>query len=98
MQEHTKPKPPPMHPSPSQQPVQNLQNAQVRTSSLYYFQSKTTISHKQAVPLQAWISPEGSRKLRLSDFMTTAQDGGKFASLKLRPSLTLGNAPGTYFC
>ena len=31
----------------------------------------------KAVPLQAWSGPEGSRKLRLPDFMTTAQDGGK---------------------
>jgi len=28
----------------------------------------------KAVPLQAWRVPEGSRKLRFSDFMTTAQD------------------------
>ena len=35
----------------------------------------------KAVPLQAWNSPEGSRKLRFSDFMTTAQDGGKVVSL-----------------
>jgi hypothetical protein len=26
-----------------------------------------------AVPLQAWSGPEGSRKLRFPDFMTTAQ-------------------------
>ena len=26
----------------------------------------------KAVPLQAWSSPEGSRKLRFPDFMTTA--------------------------
>jgi hypothetical protein len=26
----------------------------------------------------AWSSPEGSRKLRFPDYMTTAQDGGKF--------------------
>jgi len=26
----------------------------------------------KAVPLQAWSGPEGSRKLRLADFMTTA--------------------------
>jgi len=32
----------------------------------------------KAVPLQAWSGPEGSRKLRLPDFITTAQDGGKF--------------------
>jgi hypothetical protein len=31
----------------------------------------------KAVPLQAWSGPEGSRKLRFPDFMTTAQDGGK---------------------
>jgi len=27
----------------------------------------------KAVPLQAWSGPEGSRKLRFPDFMTTAQ-------------------------
>jgi hypothetical protein len=31
----------------------------------------------KAVPSQAWTGPEGSRKLRFADFMTTAQDGGK---------------------
>jgi len=30
----------------------------------------------KAVPLQVWSGPEGSRKLRLPDLMTTAQDGG----------------------
>jgi len=35
----------------------------------------------KAVPLQAWGGPEGSRKLRFLDFMTTAQDGGKVVSL-----------------
>ena len=34
----------------------------------------------KAVPLQAWNGPEGSRKLRFPDFMTTAQDGGKVVS------------------
>jgi len=29
------------------------------------------------VPLQAWSGPDGSRKLRFPDFMTTAQGGGK---------------------
>ena len=52
----------------------------------------------KAVPLQAWSGPQGSRKLSFSDFMTTAQDGGKFVSLTHRPSLPPGNAPGTYFC
>jgi len=30
----------------------------------------------KSVPLQAWSGPEGSRKLKFPDFMTTAQDGG----------------------
>jgi len=42
--------------------------------------------------------PEGSRKLRFPDFMTTAQDGGKVVSLTHRPPLPLGNTPGTHFC
>jgi hypothetical protein len=29
----------------------------------------------KSVPLQAWSGLEGSRKLRLPDFMTTAQEG-----------------------
>jgi hypothetical protein len=52
----------------------------------------------KAVPLQAWSRPQGSRKLRFPDFMTTAQDGGKVVSLTHRPSLPLGNTPGTRFC
>ena len=43
-----------------------------------------------AVPLQAWTGPEGSRKLRFPDFVTTAQDGGKVVSLTHRPSLHPG--------
>jgi hypothetical protein len=35
----------------------------------------------KAVSFQAWSDPEGSRKLRFPDFMTTAQDGGKVVSL-----------------
>ena len=51
-----------------------------------------------AVPLQAWTGPEGSRKLRFPDYMTTAQDGGKVVSLTHRPPLPPGNIPGTDFC
>ena len=40
-----------------------------------------------AVPLEARRGPEGSRKLRFSDFVTTAQDGGKVVSLTHRPPL-----------
>ena len=52
----------------------------------------------RAVALQAWSGPEGSRKLRFPDFMTTAQDGGKVVSLTHRPPLPPGNTPGTRFC
>ena len=52
----------------------------------------------KAVPLQAWSGPEGSRKLRFPDFMTTAQDGSKVVSLTHRPPLPPGNTPGTHFC
>jgi len=41
----------------------------------------------KAVPLQAWSVPEGSRKLRFPDFVTTAQDGGKIVSLTHRQPL-----------
>jgi len=51
----------------------------------------------KAVPLQAWSGPEGSRKLRFPDFMTTAQDGGK-VSLMHRPPLPPRNTLGTHFC
>ena len=63
----------------------------------------TTLAHYLLIyPLlvkvkQAWSGPEGSRKLRFSDFMTTAQDGGKF-SRRHRPPLSPENVPGTHFC
>ena len=51
----------------------------------------------KAVPLQAWSGPEGSRKLRVPDFMTTAQDDGKVVSLIHRSPLPTGNTPGSHF-
>ena len=45
-----------------------------------------------------WSGPEGSRKLRFPDFMTTAQGGGKVVSLTHRPHLPPGFSPGTHFC
>ena len=59
---------------------------------------KSTNECKKAVPLQAWTGPEGSRKLRLPDFVTAAQNGGKVVSLMHRPPLPPGNTPGTHFC
>jgi len=52
----------------------------------------------KAVPLQAWSSPEGSRKLKFPDYMTTEEDGGKVVSLMHQPPLPPGSAPGIHFC
>ena len=57
----------------------------------------TSKQKDKAVPLQAWSGPEGSRKLRFPDFMTTAQDGGKVLSLTHRPPLLPGNTLGIHF-
>jgi len=46
----------------------------------------------KSVPLQAWSGPEGSRKLRFPDFMTTAEGGGKVVSIMHRPDLPPGNS------
>jgi hypothetical protein len=48
-----------------------------RTSSLPLGKGKG-----KAVPLQAWSGPEGSRKLRFPDFVTTAQDDGRLSVLR----------------
>jgi hypothetical protein len=52
----------------------------------------------KAVPLEAWSGPEGSRKLKFPDFMTTVQDGGKVVSLKHRTPLPPGDTRGTHLC
>jgi len=52
----------------------------------------------KAIPLQSWSGPEGSKKLKFPDFMTTALEGGKVVSLTHPPHLPLGNSPGTHFC
>jgi hypothetical protein len=61
-------------------------------------QDSNNIQYIEAVPLQAWSGPEGSRKLRFPDFMTTAQNGGKVVSLTHQLPLPPGNTPGAHFC
>jgi len=66
-----------------------------RNILIYKIHSLTQMSIKQllmkdlkgkgkgvAVPLQAWSGPEGSRKLRFPDYVTTTQDGGKLSALR----------------
>jgi len=67
---------------------------QKEVSELYPCKGKKV----KAVPLQAWTGPEGSRKIRFPDFMTTAQDVGKVVSLTHRSPLPPGNTPDTHFC
>jgi len=47
-----------------------------------YLKYTKILKKAKAVPLQAWNSPEGSRKLRFPDFVTTAQDNGRLSALR----------------
>ena len=69
----------------------------VKPHSLGHKNQLVTCCKDKSVPLQAWSGPEGSRKLRFPDFMTTSQDCGKVVSLTHRPPLPSGNTPGTHF-
>jgi len=62
-----------------------------------YFNTSATHRGK-SVPLQAWSGPEGSRKLRFPDFMTTALESGTVVTVTHRLHLPPGNPPGTQFC
>ena len=57
-----------------------------------------TIYKGKLVPLHAWSGPEGSRKLRFLDFMTTAQEGCKVEGLTHQAHLPPGKPTGTHFC
>jgi len=61
------------------------------TNSPFYQKSKKEISL-----ITGLRCPEGSRKLRFSDFV--AQGSGKCVSLTHWPLLSPGNTPGTHFC
>ena len=63
----------------------------------YLYHTGLSIGKGKVVVLQAWSGPEGSRKLRFPDLMTTAQNGGKVVSPTHRPSLPPGNTPGIHF-
>jgi len=49
---------------------------------VHIFSSQHAISISFTVPLQAWRGPEGPRKLRFPDFVTTAQDNGRLSALR----------------
>ena len=56
-------------------------------SQFFPLQNPVCFIKVKAVPLQVWTDPEGSRKLRFPDFVTTPQDGDKVVSLTHRPPL-----------
>jgi hypothetical protein len=76
--------------------IENL-NTIVNTCIYIYPDYNNTPPKGKEVPLQVWSGPEGSRKLRFPDLMTTAQDGGKLSPTH-RPPLPPGNTPATHFC
>jgi hypothetical protein len=57
-----------------------------RTVSIYHGSRRKlvllSVGKGKAVPLQAWSGPKGSRNLRFSYFMTTAQDGGRLSGFR----------------
>jgi len=57
-----------------------------------------TYIYDKADTLEARRTPDGSRKLKFPDFVTTAQEGDQVVSLTHRTPLPPGNAPGTHFC
>jgi hypothetical protein len=66
-------------------------NEKARYCYTFYNENHTYAPAKgKAVPLETWRGSEGFRKLRFTDFMTTAQDGGKVVSLTQRPPLPPG--------
>jgi hypothetical protein len=69
-----------------------------KNATILEYRDVEKVKKCKAVPLQAWSGPEGSRKLRFPDFLTTAQDSGKVVSPTHRPHLRPGNTPGTHFC
>jgi hypothetical protein len=50
------------------------------------------------VPFPAWSGPEGSTKLRLTDFMATAKGGGKVVSLTHWSHCCIVCQHGLYYC
>jgi hypothetical protein len=52
----------------------------------------------KAFPLQAWTGPEGSMRLKLTDFKKTLHEGGRVVKPRRRPPLHPENIPCTNLC
>jgi len=69
--------------------MQNLITIKFYMKPYSFFHSETVLTFcislvkkGKAVPLHARSGPEGSRKLRFPDYVTTAQDGGRLSALR----------------
>jgi len=58
------------------------------STAVNVFLARNVLQQKQISPITGPRYPEGSRKLRFPDYMTTAHDGGKIVSLRHRPLFT----------
>ena len=68
------------------------------TAHVSHFPKMYVVEAIKAIPLQARSGPEGPRKLRFPDFVTTVQDGGRLSALRTGRLYPPGNTPGTHFC
>jgi hypothetical protein len=75
---------------PTNRPTKPKKRLKQRKKGINHIKGKGKGKGK-AVPLQAWSVPEGSRKLKLPDFMTAAQVGDKVVSLTHGPPLSRRN-------
>jgi len=65
--------------------MKNVKEYYLEVQQVRYYSSKGCCKKQKikgkSVSLQTWTGPEGSKKLRFLDFMTTAQDGGRLSAL-----------------
>jgi len=54
----------------------------IYTYILLIIKHNRDVKKGKEVPLQVRRGPEGSKKLRIPDFATTAQDGGRLSALR----------------
>jgi hypothetical protein len=53
----------------------------------------------EAIPIQAWAGPKGSRSLRLPEFLDSRHmEEARLSVLTHRPPLPPGDTSGTRFC
>jgi hypothetical protein len=56
---------------------------------VWYTNNKGVKGKGKAVPLQAWTDPQGPRRLKPPDFLTSAHEGGRLSAFTPRINLVL---------